>query len=247
MSPPSDSHLAQPPRSKSTLVFSVIQILCGIALLISDIFSFVEYHAFEAVMRTGGASGIWIGIFFVITGGCGIVAYEAAGETQLSIASLRRHLQISLILSILATIAAFSFLIYFGSLIGSGTYVNVHNVINQNGYSIVQDYHSYLGYGDGPVPANLCFHLLMFLFSLIQAVFTGLRLRKLPHTIATTTVSHVMVPVQHEPAVLPNYPPAAGYYGHPMYPNNTSAPGHQGQAVQFQPLQTHPGPSYLTH
>ncbi|XP_055350339.1 uncharacterized protein LOC129596955 [Paramacrobiotus metropolitanus] len=178
----------------SVLTFGILQLIFGVAMIISDIVSFCIVPPYRAIVYNGAGSGFYLGVFYIIAASFGIAAgrYLPVG----TLPSSRKCLLItSMVLSILASLWAISmaivymvFLIIFNA---GGFDFNwcYHRPYGSEGY--YQDAYlcyNYWSKGYGFLSANLTFQALMFIFSLGQSISAGINMCKLRCNATVTQV-----------------------------------------------------------
>ncbi|XP_055356032.1 uncharacterized protein LOC129601284 [Paramacrobiotus metropolitanus] len=217
---------------KPLLTFGILQVLFGVAMLITDIIN-VSINAIDyAFSFSFFASGLYIGVFSTITGSCGIAAGRrlSAGQTPRS----RRCLLItSMVLSILTTILTAFLVVVLG--------INLNSYIAFNYYygDLCNSWHADYEYNAAAcrrIPNGQAFngsfvglHCLMWICSLGQAITAGINMCRIPKPFNNCQAPHV---VYVQPGY--NYPPGV--------PVNPAAPGQQIHFVASEPA-AHPTPA----
>ncbi|XP_055352035.1 uncharacterized protein LOC129598239 [Paramacrobiotus metropolitanus] len=174
------------------MIFGTLQLLSGLGLIILDIVTF-SLLGWWGVFISAGASGIWAGIFYLITGIFGAYGSRAlrAGEH----AESRRCLLITaLILSILATLGSFVLMATFAAFLS----FNIQWFFDcESPTTLCPDVATY---AQPLLSAYLAFTLIVLVSSVMVCIFAGLNLSNIKSKAKTTTVTYVTTTV---PAAIP--------------------------------------------
>ncbi|XP_055350542.1 uncharacterized protein LOC129597121 [Paramacrobiotus metropolitanus] len=190
-------HGAYPPHNAPTislhyripvLAFGILQVLFGVALIITDIINFGINLPGNAFLFSVAGSGIYTGVFFIITGSFGIAAGRplSVGTTPRS----RRCLLVtSMVMSILSTLLATALLILLAVLLA----VNVRYEVCYPAFTIADMYlcELYVFRGHVFMGSFLAFQGVMWIFCLGQSIAAGVNMCKLPRSTTTTQVVYV--------------------------------------------------------